>query len=485
MAWFRRGAESPSPAEAAPEDDGDLIRQERAPVGDWMTMAPMAPTFGAMPPSFRVQTVAEIMPSHQSPRLSGEMGHSVSASAPSGLVDGLAVSTGAVAATGGHDDLPLREPHHEEPAESPLAALSVRPLAAVTDPEPLPISRLPEPVVSRSLSDAGPAAAPTAPAPALPESLASPEAPLGSDARVGGFGATIDDDGEDLTKGSGDHTELFTPQPDELAPPILPQVRRGGAQELPVMPTIGASPLVGADAGDAIGSAAPPVSKAVGPGAGSLPLARVAEQAGALTPPTPAPVQRHADHAPTPPATASSPTAPAPAAEPDDEAPLLGSSSPSLAANPNETDDGPPVQRRLDTAGPAPTSLEPALGLPLPLVATPPPSPPAPADGPSVSRATDDEVEDGATSPLVGDADLGVPVAPGSPGDDVSGDATSGPGPVASLDLPLVDPAAGGPTSAAQTNDSVAATAGDRAAASGGDSASAPPADSAAAAPGE
>jgi hypothetical protein len=517
VAWFRRRADSGSdgPEADAPDDDGDVIRQERSPVGDWMTMAPLAPTFGAMAPSFRVQTLAEIMPSHQSPRLSGEMGHSVSASAPSGLVDGLAVSTGAVAATGGHGDLPLRERHHE-PAEAPVAAagpslssspsmssspsvssspsmplaeaMPARPLAAVTEPEALPVSRLPQPGVSRTLSDPMPLAAPSLPSPAAP--LAS-----SSDSRVGGFAATLENDddgggdGGDLTNGAGDHTELFTPQPDELAPPILPRVRRGGAQELPVMPTIGSAPLE-VEAAEPIGSATEPVREAIGPGVGSLPLPLppVASSPGALTPPAPAAVQRHADHGPTSssstpsavapdaeaeaepdaadeaalapvqrradePTSPSStpparPPAPEPEAEPEaeaaDEAPLVGSPSPSLAANPNEPDHAPEpepeprplVQRRLDSptpASPAAPTLEPALGLPLPVA----PSTPA------VQRV-DMPLTGASPSPT----SLGSANTPSRTG---PSQTTEAPAPTApSLDLPL----AGGPPPAP----SVAAT---------------------------
>lgn len=305
MAWFRRNKkdEDTAPPEAtAPKgegdmgapgrtDDTDVIRQERPSTGDWMAMPAMATT-GPIQPTFRVQTLPDILTSHHSPAVSGSLGHAVSADAPSGTVSGLALYAGARSSSGATDAFTLRTPHPPGHDEDVASLAPARPLASVAD-EALPVSTLPEPAVSRSASHPLPLAspvtagrdvpvarvidAPSSLSPPAPTSTASthapdpisptaptagdaPMAPEASDHRVGGFDLSALDPVTDAAD-----SELLTRRPDDLAPPIQPrtlQRRTTGARPIEVAPHLRApssetaaapspatatAPLVGAD----------------------------------------------------------------------------------------------------------------------------------------------------------------------------------------------------------------------------------------------
>jgi hypothetical protein len=148
----RRDGDEPPPEAAASEPaspsagDADVARQERVPTGDWMTVPPvrtaMAP---AMPTTFRVQRLPEILTSHQDSRLSGSLGHAVSAEAPSGTIGGLATAAGSVssAPAGSAALSELRSPApRPAPADTPLVAPIQRRLATTDDAMALPVSRI-------------------------------------------------------------------------------------------------------------------------------------------------------------------------------------------------------------------------------------------------------------------------------------------------------------------------------------------------------
>lgn len=323
---------APAPTSGANADDG-VARAPRQPTGDWMTLPPLAPSFPAMPTTFRVQTLPEILTSHTDTRLSGSLGHAVSADAPSGSIGNLTSPAASMSHAGdvshgsAMGELPLREPHHAPaPPEPPL---EVRRLA---DPAPMAASSpslaappdtpsLPEPAVSRSLLDTAPLAArPTwdrplplarvidapaaasAPAPpaavttGAPSSLSSEpeppdEAPLvGDDDRVGGFGVGSDDpftsDVDDVPRSAA---------PPELAPPIQPrriQRRLDAAAPTAAPASAPAStptdrPLVQRAASEASASAAP-----AAPLTGALPAV---DASPAVPEPAPAPPTRSGD----------------------------------------------------------------------------------------------------------------------------------------------------------------------------------------------
>lgn len=307
-------------APAAGTDDGiddGVARASKQPTGDWMTVAPMTPSFSpSMPTTFRVQTLPEILTSHRDTRLSSSLGHAVSSDAPSGSVGGLATHAGDVSHSSGMGSLELREPANPAPpVDAP--ALEVRRLA---DPAPISTSspaglastpaiapRLPEPTVSRSLLDTAPlaarpaaerplpvarvvdapaasaAAASPSPAPAFLSSEPGPadDAPLaGSDDRVGGFGVA-DDDGPEPFGGFGAVADDAprTTAPPELAPPIQPRrVQRrldGALAAPPPRPTTPAAPLLGeTPSATSVDAAVPePPTTARPGGAGEMPLA--------------------------------------------------------------------------------------------------------------------------------------------------------------------------------------------------------------------
>lgn len=276
MAWLWRKKDTdtgPKPPPDADEtqpssaSDDDVIRQERPSTGDWMTLPPMA-TNVPIPTTFRVQTLPEILTTHQSPRLSGSLGHAVSAQAPSGTVSGLALQSGAVRAGAGAD-LPLRTPHPAS-SEDDGAGLE-RPLPLeralpTVQPESLAVSKLPEPAVSRSLGGPLPLVSPVngakdlpvartvdspspppppgpAPAPAAQEPSATPSVPELPDAplaspylQAGGF----DRSALEERPHQGD-PELLSPPPADLAPPIQPrtlQRRLAGARPVEVPPQL-------------------------------------------------------------------------------------------------------------------------------------------------------------------------------------------------------------------------------------------------------
>src|SRR5438128_2649672 len=113
MRLFRRrnddATEPTSGSAPGASDDADVARADRDPSGDWMTLPPVATVSTPMPTTFRVQTLSDILTSHQDSRVSGSLGHAVSADAPSGAVHGLASSVASSSATVGHGNLELRE----------------------------------------------------------------------------------------------------------------------------------------------------------------------------------------------------------------------------------------------------------------------------------------------------------------------------------------------------------------------------------------
>lgn len=307
MRLFRRRQDAPPPppeTPAVPAPDGEEVaRPEKAPVGDWMTVPPMPATVRPMPPTFRVQTLPAILTSHQSVRLSGNLGHSVSPEAPSGSVRGLAVTNPGVHAVAGHGELPLRTPHPPEPVT--VQPFVVRRLAISDPPAPEPVqaAALPAPAVSRVLATPAPRpgppaallpvarvvdtrmATPSPPAPAAPPPSAAdaaphpaptasdaaaqaPGAPLVGDDRVGGFAVDLQALTEPTSTG-----DLRRPAPPELDPPIQPRtlqrrvnpsngpVQRSAAPAAGTAPTAAgtphaAMPLAGGHApGSAVGPA--------------------------------------------------------------------------------------------------------------------------------------------------------------------------------------------------------------------------------------
>ena len=317
------------PAIGASADGGDdgVVRPPKQPTGDWMTMAPMAPSFApTMPTTFRVQTLPEILTSHRDTRLSSSLGHAVSADAPSGTVSGLASNAGGdmshagdVSHGAGMGSLELREPAHHTTPSAPAAAtpppLHVRRLA---DPAPLTslaaaapsVARLPEPTVSRSLLDTAPLAArPSTERPlpvarvvdapaaaAAPSPTSSPDvsgaaslssepeppasAPLtGDDPRVGGFGVDDGTSGGFPELAAAAHDVPRTTAPPELAPPIQPrriQRRIDGAATPPARPS---SP---APSAPLLGDTAPPTSLDGPPAAAPASTASPSSPAGDL-----------------------------------------------------------------------------------------------------------------------------------------------------------------------------------------------------------
>lgn len=172
-------ASAPGPA-SPPAGEADVARLERPATGDWMTLPAVRTAASAtMPTTFRVQTLPEILTSHHDTRLSGSLGHAVSAEAPSGTIAGLAATAGShAAAPPDRASTVLREPaHHQEPEPAPAPALQRR-LATSVDAGPLPVSRsaggedgpmssiappaarLPEPAVSRVLANPAPMSSP-------------------------------------------------------------------------------------------------------------------------------------------------------------------------------------------------------------------------------------------------------------------------------------------------------------------------------------
>ncbi len=255
---FRRNRDEPSP-DAAPSADAstasplsgeaDVARAERAPTGDWMTMPTVRTAIAPMPTTFRVQTLPEILTSHHDTRLSGSLGHAVSAEGPSGTIEGLTSAAGSnpTAPGRGNADRPLREPFHAPAATEEIAPLTVRRLATSGGAAPLatsgtasPTPVLPEPAVSRVLASPGPmpspaslgsrplpiarvvdapAAASTAPmasVPSAPALSAEPtSSPLVGTDRVGGFEVDL----EAMLAPESERPPLLSPPPD-LAPPI-------------------------------------------------------------------------------------------------------------------------------------------------------------------------------------------------------------------------------------------------------------------------
>ena len=253
MRLFRRRQDAPPPTPVAPEapapDGEDVARPDKAPVGDWMTVPPMPATVRPMAPTFRVQTLPEILTSHHSVRLSGSLGHSVSPEAPSGSVQGLAVTNPGVQAVAGHGELPLRTPHPPEPVT--VQPLVIRRLAISDSPAPAEAPALPAPAVTRVLAaPARPATPPaaglpvarlvdsrmaapgpaapaasgrsaedaTSPAPTAPDAGALTAAPLVGDDRVGGFAVDLQALTDPIPT-----PELRRPAPAELDPPIQPR----------------------------------------------------------------------------------------------------------------------------------------------------------------------------------------------------------------------------------------------------------------------
>ena len=447
-----------SGAPAASADDG-VARPERQPTGDWMTLPPIAPSFSAMPTTFRVQTLPEILTSHADTRLSSSLGHAVSAEAPSGSIGGLATHAGDVSRTGGLGELPLREPHHA-PHDEAAPAVEVRRLAtpdATSSPEPTPlaapsistatpvVARLPEPAVSRSLLDTAPLAArpapdrplpvarvvdtssptstsapttpPADPSPAGPTATSMPDdAPIPVEELVGGFGVGSEDLATSTAATAA--TEDDVPRisaPAELAPPIQPRRVQRRAEPAAASPPPAATadhaggdaPLLGDPPATSPTSAAPaPTAPPAPPGV--LPLVN---RAGAATPgpAVDAPISRLADPgspstpAPAPPLAAPEPSAESPAA------PLVGSTpmaSPAPIEEPSS--DVVPGVGDLPLHGPSatPPSIEPPIQRVVDTVAAA--SPPAPAGAPAddadaslvAGHASAREDEDTADLPL-------------------------------------------------------------------------------------
>lgn len=457
----RRDADEPTPEPDAGESaspttgEADVARPERVPTGDWMTVPPVRTSMvPAMPTTFRVQTLPEILTSHQDSRLSTSLGHAVSSDAPSGVIGGLARATSSLGAvshegTGGATAV-LHEPVHPAKAEpeeappmqrrlattdAPLAITSTGPLGTMAPPAPA----LPEPAVSRVLASPAPMPSPaslgasplpvarvidTTPAPTAGATGTStppgPAAPAGAepgsatDDRVGGFEVDL----TSLLGGTAkdDDLPVITP-PADLAPPIQRSVRRDTTP-----PTLRA-----------------PVQRAAGPAA----------PAPSLSPSPPA--SHQASDATTGPL-GQRPTAGTDPLAPSDGAPLssTGATAPaSPGAGPDLTLAAPPVQRSAEAGVAAGAEHFPGDGHDhgdddggvQRLADAGPTATPATAAAPE-GATVDDAPEPGpsaktpATAPIAG-ADLLAPVSDSAPlvGDETGDDPAPAP---SAEELPLV-----------------------------------------------
>ena len=438
----RRDADEPTPEPDAAESaspaagEADVARPERVPTGDWMTMPPVRTSMApAMPTTFRVQTLPEILTSHHDTRLSSSLGHAVSSDAPSGVIGGLARATSSLGAvshegTGGAPSV-LKEPAHParpEPEPAPpiqrrLTASTDAPLA-VSSPGPMgttaapPAPALPEPAVSRVLASPGPmpspaalganplpvarvidttpaasrpAAASTADSPTSPASTPSSSegSPAGAepgptaDDRVGGFEV-------DLTSLLGgqagdDDLPIITP-PADLAPPIQRSVRR---------------------------DATPPILRS--------PVQRSADRAAPAPAPAPPAITSAPPAGPAPTGATGADAAPPASGAASERAPGASPGSPGSGGN---TADLPPIQRRAD-ASPASSSASSTSES----SATPPAGGPSPAGADAAPAAVGER-------PTAGADALAPPDTPPLSSAGTATPAPAGAGP----DLTLVSP---------------------------------------------
>jgi hypothetical protein len=453
---FRRRNEEPEPEapDVAEQSDVDVARQERPRTGDWMTMPPMATATKPMPTSFRVQTLPEILSSHQDTRLSSSLGHAVSADAPSGSIEGLASATGTVSATAGHGDLLLREPAHHEPGRAEPEPAPVQRRLATSEPAPAPAAdvvaaHLPAPAVSRTLANPAPlvaaaagerplpvarvvdapAASTAPPSPpsspsASPVESAAPRgeggAPLIGDDRVGGFEVDLD---ELATTAAYDPTPIRTSPPEELAPPIQSRrIQRRVDTSHPTGPRITSEPpATPASASAPATGAADPIAPT------SAPLAPTTADA---TPSVAGPAAPRGEGVAGP--AVSGPTEDLPlvarpaAGSGDDAAPLSVS---------RLADDAPSAPAAASSPGPSSVSRL-ADGAAAPSASTDPSGAAPASDGPVPSAGTAEHAADTPTAPLSSDA----PLSSAGPFPSTAAEARSAP---ASGDLPLHAPSTG------------------------------------------
>lgn len=165
--------DSPTPVAA-----GDtLSRPEPAPRPSpeaWRTLPPIQRTVGPAPHTYRTDDIGEIMSSWDSPRLSGELGHQVSASAPAGVLHDMAtvVDTGPPAHLQPSPDThTFREIHHDRHGEAAPAATFAAPTAdpaappsSTSAPDVPTVARLPLTDSPARPASATPSAPPSAPA---------------------------------------------------------------------------------------------------------------------------------------------------------------------------------------------------------------------------------------------------------------------------------------------------------------------------------
>ncbi|MGI8793546.1 MAG: hypothetical protein ACR2H3_10265 [Acidimicrobiales bacterium] len=142
----------------------------------WRTAAPIQRTIGPAPHTYRTDDIGDILTSWHSPTLSGELGHQVSAEAPSGTLHGMAtaIETGPPTsyAPSTKTDV-LRQPPREHADEEAAVGPSASPVTESTETESSPVTTSsPDPV--RPLD--------TAPAPL--RTLASSPAPVPTVSRV-------------------------------------------------------------------------------------------------------------------------------------------------------------------------------------------------------------------------------------------------------------------------------------------------------------
>lgn len=115
--------EATTPASA--EAPSDVVARATPATEAWRTAPPIQPTIGPAPHTYRTDDIGEILTSWNSPRLSGEMGHQVSADAPSGVLHDMATTVetdpGATLPASTETGVLRESPHdhrdHDRPAD--------------------------------------------------------------------------------------------------------------------------------------------------------------------------------------------------------------------------------------------------------------------------------------------------------------------------------------------------------------------------------